>query len=232
LWELNRWMPGKANYHDLPSAARLTNALSALAQFHRSTAEFESDSRPSSNIRARLAQLRNIPQMIDAIHGAQILEASPTMLEFRRLAFAVIPGKTRGLISALVPFGHQRLNVQPVIRDVWHDHVFFEGDKVTGLVDFGAMQMDTVCLDIARLVGSLVGDNQDQFYAAIEAYSRIRPLDRLERQLISHLDLSGILLGSLNWLDWLLVRRRKFEDMVAVEQRVQWLAQRLSAMIE
>ena len=43
--------------------------------------------------------------------------------------------------------------------DLWHDHVLFSGEEVTGLIDFDAMKIDSRALDLARLLGSLVKDD-------------------------------------------------------------------------
>ena len=42
-------------------------------------------------------------------------------------------------LAQLTPFAEQHWLQQPVIRDIWHDHVLFSGDDVTGIVDFGAV---------------------------------------------------------------------------------------------
>ncbi len=64
--------------------------------------------------------------------------------------------------------------LQPCIRDVWHDHVLFVGDDVSGLVDFGAMQPDSVAADIARLLGSLAGDDRQAWTIGLAAYESVQ----------------------------------------------------------
>lgn len=139
-------------------------------------------------------------------------------------------GATRAaeLGRLIAPFTEDIFPNQPVIRDVWHDHVLFTGDKVTGLVDFGAMQLDNVALDVARLLGSLVGDQQERWQYAIEAYSKIRNLSDKEIQFSIVMDRVATLLGSLNWLKWILVERREFESMADVERKINFLLARWS----
>jgi homoserine kinase type II len=120
-----------------------------------------------------------------------------------------------------------RLPLQPAIRDIHHEHVLFTGDQVTGLIDFGAMRLDTPLADVARLVGSLVGDNRPARRFALDAYHELRPLSDQDRQLVDLLDTSGLVLGGLNWLRWLYLDRRKFSDMTAVFRRMDEIAARL-----
>jgi Ser/Thr protein kinase RdoA (MazF antagonist) len=120
-----------------------------------------------------------------------------------------------------------QLILQPAIRDVHHEHVLFTGDEVTGLIDFGALRIDTPLADVARLVGSLVGDDQEARTFAFDAYSERRPLGEMDRRLIDVLDESSVVLGAMNWLTWLYVERR---DMGAVGPIVTRLDQILSRL--
>src|SRR5207237_4695271 len=80
------------------------------------------------------------------------------------------------------------LPVQPCLCDVWHDHVLFTGDDVTGLIDYGAVKEDNVAADLARLLGSLVGDDRALYEMGLDAYAAVRPLAEQERQLVPLLD--------------------------------------------
>lgn len=91
----------------------------------------------------------------------------------------------------------------PCLRDVWHDHVLFTGEAVTGLVDPSACRRDTVAADLSRLLGSLVGDDVRRWTPAVAAYTRCRPLSADEAALVPVLDRSGVLLSAATW-----VRRR------------------------
>ena len=54
--------------------------------------------------------------------------------------------------------------------------MLFEGDQISGIVDFGAMRQDHVAVDVARLVGSLVGEAADERRQAFAAYQTLRSL--------------------------------------------------------
>ena len=128
--------------------------------------------------------------------------------------------------------GRLEVLLQPCIRDVWHDHVLFTGDKVTGLVDFGAMGVETVAGDVARLLGSLAGNDETMWGVGLEAYNAIRPLTTDERALVRPLDQSGIVLAAANWAQWLFVEHRQFSDYAAVARRLEEIATRLESFVE
>jgi len=113
------------------------------------------------------------------------------------------------------------------LRDIWCDHMLFLGDKVSGVIDFGAAGWDSFATDIARLLPSLCGDDASASSDAVAAYEAIRPLTDRERQLIDILDRSAILLGPALWFRWIADERRDFRDRDAVIQRVREMIARL-----
>ncbi len=132
------------------------------------------------------------------------------------------------LLELLERASQNRLPLQPCIRDVWHDHVLFTNERVTGLIDFGALRDDHIATDIARLLGSLVRDDQAGWVAGLSAYEQLRPLTPLDRQLVTVYDQSGVLLSAMNWLQWLFIDGRRFDDLSRVHGRCAEIATRLS----
>ena len=116
--------------------------------------------------------------------------------------------------------------VQFCVCDIWHDHVLFTGDAVTGLIDYGSVKPDNVAVDLARLLGSLVGDDAAAFARGLAAYKQVRPLSTDERALVPILDRTGVVLGIANWLRWLYVDGRVYEDRAAVARRLAALVER------
>jgi homoserine kinase type II len=121
--------------------------------------------------------------------------------------------------------------LQPVIRDIWYEHVLYEGDAVSGIIDFGAMRIDSVATDIARLLGSMVEDDQDGWQAGLNAYQSVRRLSADELELVRVFDSSTVLLSGLNWLQWVFAERRQFSNRRKVELRLEGFAARLSRLI-
>lgn len=229
LWEVASWMPGAADFSSNGGESRLRNAVRALARFHLASAQVNLDFRLSPNAQSRVGSLLRAEPLLVQIGQAENSNDYPGVNFLRELVLKKGPEELKLLADSLSPFSTEILPVQPVIRDVWHDHILFTGDEVTGIVDFGAMQMDNVALDLARLLGSLVPDQPEQWELAIRAYSELRPLQPREIKFALELDRSATYLGSLNWLKWILVEGRCFESVSAVEQRVAKLISRLAS---
>jgi Ser/Thr protein kinase RdoA (MazF antagonist) len=230
LWEISPWMPGKADFLHNSNDRRVGNMTRALASFHLASAQVNLDFNRSTCVSTRVEQLANVDQTISNVQRAPAGSGDQTIENFRQTVSARVGPLARALQSKLSRFTDTVFPVQPVIRDVWHDHVFFTGDQVTGLVDFGAMQIDNVALDLARLLGSTVRDDRNQWRFAVQTYREIRPLSDSEIELLPLLDESGIILGSLNWLKWILLDGRQFENWQGVKKSVDFLAERLQGL--
>jgi homoserine kinase type II len=119
------------------------------------------------------------------------------------------------------------LLLHPCLCDIWHDHVLFENEEVSGLIDYGAMKIDQVSVDLARLLGSLVGDNPSMWDLGLNAYSSARRLSCDEESLCRMLDQTGTVLGAATWLLWLYRDRKPFADRPAVARHLGLIVQRM-----
>lgn len=224
LWELTPWLPGEANYRRHPTPARLRAAMHALAQFHQAAASFPlPEPLPASppGIADRTDRLRawsseKLSRLSAAIAPGDwpelAVRAQSLMDRFRRAAPAV-----RDTLESAASL---RASLQPCIRDIWHDHVLYVGEQVSGLIDFGAMRIESVAADVARLAGSLCGDDGQSWLAALTAYEQVRRLSPEEALLVTAYDRANVLLSGMNWLDWIYLEGRAFEDRAAVCQRL------------
>ena len=123
-----------------------------------------------------------------------------------------------------------RFPLHPCLRDVWHDHVLLQGAEVTGLIDPAAARTENVASDLSRLLGSLLGDDEPHWEAALEAYAAVRPLSNDERRLVGVLDRSGVLLSGMTWVDRRVTGRLHDADVPIVLPRLRTIQQRLKRL--
>lgn len=228
LWDLTPWLPGAPDYEQSPSAEKLQAAMVALARFHVAVGDIPASTQlaPAPAILQRLKRLREfqsggISTLARAIDENEHAELAPLA---RRFA-AELPRAMPLAIDRLAPLADTPLLLQVCIRDVWSDNVLFTRDTVTGLVDFGAVDIDAPVTDIARLLGSLVRDPSD-WKAGLVAYSAIRPLTIDEQRAIPALDAAGNLLAGCNWLRWIYVEGRIFPTARQIAERFRKIVDR------
>ncbi|MFV2067239.1 MAG: phosphotransferase enzyme family protein [Pirellulales bacterium] len=229
LWQLEPWLAGVADYHDRPTPAKLRAALETLGRFHQVARDFSKPVlAPSPGIVDRRRQFDDLLQgQLEVVAAAIEAGGWPTRQRQGRLLLrrfsALCPDVVRQLDWAM----RYDVMLQPCIRDVRSEHVLFSGARVSGLVDFGAVRQENVAFDVSRLLGSLAGCDTKAWRAGVAAYESIRPLSTVERQLLGPLDRSGLLLGGMNWMEWIYVEGRAFEDRLAVERRIDAILDRL-----
>jgi homoserine kinase type II len=227
-WDLTTWMPGRADFHARPTPQRLMAACTALALLHRA---WDIGGSPAGPCPAALRRLQCAHEWQSRAEAGWRLAAErrcdDPVRPWAERAWPIVRARIGSVPRLLAAWVDRPLRLQPCLCDVWHDHVLFEGDHVTGLVDYGAVKVDHFAVDLARLLGSLIGDDAEQRRAGLESYRRIRPLTPEEEALVALLDETGLLLGVANWLHWLYVEERSFDDRTAVARRLGVLVERL-----
>ncbi|MFO0877249.1 MAG: aminoglycoside phosphotransferase family protein [Gemmataceae bacterium] len=185
VWELMHWMPGQADFHARPTRERLRAATQALARVHTLLARQPVGAGPCPAVGRR----------IDALTAALPEILHPLARRMRRLIQVQAPRLVQTLLT--MP-GQVRL--QWCLRDIWHDHLLFDGDRLTGLIDYAAAGVDSVACDLARMLGSLVGDDSEAWRNALTAYRELAPLTVSEEFLAVTLDRGGVVASLANWL--------------------------------
>jgi Ser/Thr protein kinase RdoA (MazF antagonist) len=231
LWELTPWLPGKSDFRQRPSPARLQNALAALARFHHAASQFpvpEPGPIGSPGIAERLERLEGL------MHGhlAELQSAvSPRIwpeLEARAgQYFTLFTAAAPAVLPLLRSASRLQVRLQPCIRDIWHAHVLFVEDAVSGLVDFGSMRPENVAADVARLLGSLIEDDADCWQVGLNAYRNVRPMSDSEEMLVTAFDRSSVLMSCVQWLEWVYLERRTFAAPQAIIARFDGFLARL-----
>ena len=210
LWEVTQWMPGQANYMRQPSRVKLGAAINALADLHGVWFDFSHELGFSPSTKQRIEMLSDWLGMRDLVEqvGASVcgpVEAAACMSTVRML-------HSRGprLLEELKRANEVTVSLHPVLRDIWSDHLLFEAERVSGIIDFGTVRVDEPAADLARMLGSLHPFELDVRLGAIADYNQRRPEHSVDRERVELLDRSGTLLTALQWMRWLVLNRQKF----------------------
>lgn len=229
-WDLTTWLPGRADFRERSTAARIEAACKALAQLHRAW-------RPARATRAVCPaverRLRAAAEWHALVHSGWrpdfAAAADAAVAGWAERSWVVLGYTARRVPEWLAGWRGVALPLQPCLCDIWHDHVLFTGDTVSGLVDYGSVKRDHVAVDLARMLGSLAGEDAGLRAAGLEAYHRVGSLSAEERALVDALDRSGTVLGLASWLRWLFYDRRQFDDPARVARRLQELVSRVES---
>lgn len=240
-WELAPWLHGVADYWTNPRPERLQAALRMLAELHVAAGKLPAAPAPASEThRVAPALMKRSETLCSLVlsGGRKLRSLLPSVsagVEERLAeeALALIERTAPAELEKSARWENEPLPLQMCLRDVWHDHILFTGDRVTGVIDFGCAAFDSPAGDIARLLGSLVGDDRRQWQLGLEAYESIKPLSTVEREAILYYDSSGVVLSAANWIRWLAEDRKALPptvDRAAVVKRIHRLVVRLKVL--
>lgn len=224
FWELSKWSDG-IPLDDTATQPQIESAIAVLARFHQATARYFLNFDTSSKVVEIRNQLLALGEKIDSIERHDVTHKmlqSNDWLRFKTKGHSI----ARDIAKFLIPFSTTKFPVQPVIRDMRPEHIFCSGNNVTGLIDFGAMRIDTIACDLARLFGGFFRDDAAKFNQAIETYSRYRNVYPFEREIVLPLNHAAVILGIANWASWIVVDNLQFDATQSVERRITFLFER------
>lgn len=228
LWEVGSWMPGRADYHDAPSPARLRDACRVLARLH---CAWEGQDRDRGECPALVRRLERVRSWQGLLAGGWLPRFGPESLDpvtaAARLTWPLVVREMARVEQLVAPWQGRAFPLQPCLCDIWHDHVLFTGDRVTGVVDYGSIKVDHPAVDLARLLGSLCRDDEAAWEKGLDAYRQVRPLSARDDELARVLDRTGTVVAAANWLTWLYHEHRVYPDRAAVAVRLTGLVRRL-----
>ena len=244
LWQLEPWMPGAADFNLHPTEGRLQSAMRVLARLHLAAERYECW--PSGIDWFGCHTAAPSPacvERIKIIHSwddtrcettAERLKSCATS-EFRDVASEILSlfrVARQPILAELRSQKEVRFRLHPCLRDVWHDHVLFTDETVTGLIDPAATRTENVASDLSRLLGSLLGDDPRRWEDALEIYCSVRPLSEAESRLVRTLDRSSVLLSGLTWIERGLNRPLSENEGSRVVRRMQTIVKRLNVLVE
>jgi len=224
-WELAPWLPGETNFDSQPSFDKLESACRALAEFHLVAAELPTDRAVhQSSVGRHSSRLGQLERELSTGSYANVEASRKPLVDAMRAGTPIAK-------ELLAPLEGRALVTQLCWGDAWHNNFLFQGDQVSGLIDFATVRLDTPAADLARLLGSATSENGAWWQAGLEAYSTVCPLSRAERQATKALDASGVLLSLANWVGWLVIERREFRDPAKALRRLEHFAGRLDQLL-
>ncbi|MDA0835259.1 MAG: phosphotransferase [Planctomycetota bacterium] len=221
-WHLEPWKPGNADFLVDPNSEKLQNAMISLADWHQAavlwTPPRDSATWFSSSIAGPSSAITDRIMRIDYWSGAPQVELRRALSKepesaWTESATIVLAHFDRLAAAARVDLhrlSQVQFSRQPCLRDLWSDHVLFTGNHVTGLIDPTACRNDNVAVDLARLLGSFLGDDEPRWQEALRTYHEHRPMSAVERELVRTLDRANVLLSAMTWLD------RRFLNTVTI----------------
>jgi Ser/Thr protein kinase RdoA (MazF antagonist) len=230
-WELSLWMPGAPIVDTEINDDQLRAVAKVLAEFHNTTSSLSQQQLPSPAIDFRST-------MIDRLWATQFEQ-----LQVAQDVSGVVDSGVKKMLLDQFRFQAHGLRQQlellrsvpvlqiPIVGDIWSDHVLFNNDEVIGIVDFGAMKVESPCLDIARLFGSYADYSPEALRRGICYYCEFRELNDLDFSLIELYDRAYVILAGIQWLIWIELEQRFFLDNEAVGQRLHRLVRRCEPAI-
>jgi homoserine kinase type II len=220
LWEITPWLAGTSASARPPATVHTQAAFAGLAAFHQQLASGQ-ESAVSPGLRKRLEAVTQL------IHGGfDTLETAvqqsrgdpPGELDAARRWLSLARTVAPRVLESLAPASTLVTRLQPCLRDARPEHFLFQGERLTGLVDFGAMGVDSVAGDLARLLGDWLEGDTAARGAALAAYERICPLQPAETMLIAVFETSADVLIGERWLRWHYLEGRHFDLPLAASQ--------------
>jgi homoserine kinase type II len=229
MWDITRWMSGTANFHADPNSARLANAVAALARLHHVWRPTLPTFAPCPAVARRLRVLADWESVRPALNRPLTL-GHAGLEDAARRGVAAVSRHARATREALHPWANRPVPVQPCLCDVRHDHVLFSDTRVTGVIDYGAVKDDHVAVDLARLLGELIGDDDARFAAGLDAYRDAGGTPDPPAEFVRLLDRSGVVCGVIVWLLRLVIDGRVYPYPEVVAARLDHLLSRLGAL--
>ncbi len=234
LGELAGWRPGRVLAAEEYGPTQVEAACRLLAQVHMASLAIPGAVLAvSPNLRRRQARLAGLLGAGFDRLGRAISSSAGQDDSVAAALGQIVPLAARcapRAYQATVAWQDVRVPCQMCLRDVWAGNLLFEGPAVSGLIDLAAAGVDCVATDLARLLGSTAGDDPTLWHEGLAAYEQIRPLRPEEHRLVGVLDQTAVVLGAVQWVEWLAIEGRSFPDSREVARRLDWCLRRLEVL--
>ena len=106
---------------------------------------------------------------------------------------------TRQEVGSLLGSPNPSVKVQCCWGDARRENILFNGNEITGFIDYCAMRKDCREVDVSRMISSFAGDDYLMWTKALNAYSESAPINYL---VCRKLDILGTIVSLYRWLKW------------------------------
>jgi homoserine kinase type II len=225
-YQLEPWLPGAASL-DEPAREQVSAAMRGLAALHAALSARVVVG-PSPGIAERARECAEF-----ARHEGRVLHelleraGAGTERELAAQCLDEVARRVEQVHTELAAVADRELTLQPCLRDCRPEHFLFEGSRLTAIVDYGAMGIESPAADLARLLGEWIGGNAWLRRLAFEEYAQVRALDEATSALVPVFERSTKLLAPLRWIRWHFLEQRVFEDKQAVARALRRCVARL-----
>lgn len=230
VWQVEPWLPGTPRSGASITEAQLDSVAQALAKLHNAAREYRcsvSGREWFSTGRGPVPAILERRQMLSRWDSARLAQARHSLqqapADFRECCLTILSSAMPlvGAIQAeLTAMSALEAELFPCWRDLWREHLLFEGEHLSGIIDATAARSDHPGTDLSRLLGSYFGDDFARWETFLASYQSIHPLTAIDLSLIGTLDRSSVLLSALAWID-------RWEQGLVQLERISKIIQRL-----
>ena len=211
-YELATWVPGEP-VDDQSDGDRLAEMIAAgaeaIAKFHDSARHLGVSNSPPPAVLRRLGRIDALRRELPAALADQP-SPTPTLRWAADWLRRVGSGTLDAAAFRLGRWAGQLLPTQVVLRDVHRDHVLFLDHRVSGIVDFDALGIDSIAADLGRWVAGLLSreltepaESADRLWAAAErGYRRYGRISSGEIELARDIAAASEVIQLANWVVW------------------------------
>ncbi len=206
LW--HRWYEVGRDHHVLHAFGEILPS----ELFHAISHRYPS---PSSGIARRL----HLYRQRTPIREVEFLSISEQLLSERTTRLL---NKAENWFVELARYERHPLQIELCLRDVHREHILFENERVSGLIDFGSIGWDTPAIDISRYLSSFdafpsdwLAREDDCWQAMVDPTLSVKEWNRL----ILLLAVTGAMVSAIQWENWLVRERRRFISRDKAYQR-------------
>ncbi len=222
-FDCSQWLPGSPISIDAALGDQdqvnewVAAGAAAIAELHLAIQPLGSHHAPAPawiERQHRFLELQD--QLPAAIAAARRLASERPHSPWQAAADRIEHWRTEGLQATLLALRNGTMTAVPiqwVMRDIHREHMLFQADSVSGLIDFDAARPDTVAVDLARWAGSFIdlGLEKTRIWNSVwRGYQAVRPISACEQQLASAMEETSWHLRLANWMVWVAVEQRTF----------------------